>query len=241
MLTFFGRGSAFADAHNSAYLVIGETLVLFDCPGSAFPSFKRLAPAQYRAICVLVTHTHGDHIGGLGDLVDYAWFVLGRPLTVIAPSERVAADLRCLLEDIEGCEHDWYTMTTPEAFSAPWLCRSILTEHVDQLAGRCFGYLLEVDGRRIVYTGDTRTLRHFLPLLTPGSLLYTECAAIDSGVHLHLPAVLPTLCALTEQGVTVYLMHLDDEDAIRAAIEGTALRLAPLIGETDGHVPVRSR
>ena len=237
MLTFFGRGSAFADAHNSAYLAIDRTLVLFDCPASAFPAFKRLDLASFREICVLVTHTHGDHVRGLGNVVDYVWFVLSKirsqetRLTVIAPSKAVAADLRCLLEDIEGCEHGWYTLTTADAFPAPWLCRAVPTLHADQLPGKCFGYLLEVGGRHVVYTGDTRTLTSFLPLLAPGDILYTECAMIDSGVHVHLPAVLPTLQALTAQGVTVYLMHLDDEDAIRAAIEGTALRLAPLIGE----------
>lgn len=80
----------------------------------------------------------------------------------------------------------------------------------------------------MVYTGDTRTLEPFLPYLHPGSFLYTELAAIQSGVHLYVQDTLPRLKALSEQGVFVFLMHLDCEEEISRQIQGTAIQLAPL-------------
>ena len=36
MLTFLGRGSAFADEHNSAFFIHDGNLILIDCPMSSF-------------------------------------------------------------------------------------------------------------------------------------------------------------------------------------------------------------
>ena len=80
-----------------------------------------------------------------------------------------------------------------------------------------------------MYTGDTSTLDPFLPLLESGSSLYTEAAYYKSNVHLYLPDVMPELVKLTENGIRVYLMHLDAEDEIKEIIQGTPLRLAELL------------
>ena len=37
---------------------------------------------------------------------------------------------------------------------------------------KCYGYVLTVAGKTVVYTGDTRTLEPFLPYLHPGSFIY---------------------------------------------------------------------
>lgn len=79
-----------------------------------------------------------------------------------------------------------------------------------------------------MYTGDTATLEPFTPLLSTGSFLYTEAAYYKSDVHLYLKDMLPELVQLTENGVHIYLMHLDIEDEIRKLIQNTPLRLATL-------------
>ena len=70
MLKFLGRGSAFTDEHNSAYFVENDELILIDCPMSAFQRLNDKNLALYDHIYVLVTHTHGDHVGGIGMLID---------------------------------------------------------------------------------------------------------------------------------------------------------------------------
>ena len=228
MLQFLGRGSAFSDEQNCAFFEADGALVLLDCPMSAFHKIRHMQP-QVRCITVLVTHTHSDHCGGIPMLIHLAWH-LQIPVTVVAPTAEVADDLRYLIERLDGCNPAAYTLLTADALHEDWFRGAVPVEHAAALAGRCFGYLLRIQGRDVIYTGDTASLAPFLPYLHEGAYLYTETATFDSGVHLYLEALLPELIRLTEAGVQVYLMHLDDEDAVRNRIAGTGIALAPLFG-----------
>ena len=257
MLKFFGRGSAFNDMQNSAYYVNGSTLYLIDCPMSSFNIIRKLglswfSPAgNISSIRILVTHTHSDHIGGIPMLIHYAYYVWHVPVTVGAPSEEVLSDLRFVFERLEGCAAEAYTLTTADSFD---IVEAVIpTTHTPELEGRCFGFSLNLGGRTVVYTGDTNTLLPFLPYIdtqagaassaaassatfssvspASGIELYTEISTSESPVHLYIGRELDTLKGLTEEGVAVYLMHLDNEDSVKAEIQGTALKLAPLYNE----------
>ncbi|WP_019680534.1 YqiA/YcfP family alpha/beta fold hydrolase [Ruminococcus flavefaciens] len=230
LLTFLGRGAAFADAHNSAFFTEGNELVLIDCPGTSYHKVKKMNWQQYDNIYILITHTHGDHSGGTGTMLQYVWFAscMKKKVTIVAPSEEVRDDILLLLMRIEGCEKEWFDIITADELKKKWFIAAVPTTHVKPLEGRCFGYHLNIHGNNTIYTGDTSTLVPFIPLLESGSFLYTEAAYYKSGVHLYLKDMLTELTALAEGGVHVYLMHLDDEEEIRKMTEGTPLRLAPL-------------
>lgn len=232
-LLFLGRGSAFADRQNSAFFVHGNDLVLIDCPATSYQRIKKMDWGKYDNIYVLITHTHGDHSGCVGTLLQYVWFASGmkKKVTVTAPSDEVYDDLMLLLTRIEGCEKEWFNITTADKLDNEWMISAVPTTHVKPLEGRCFGYHLNVDGCNVVYTGDTSTLEPFRALLTEGTYLYTEAAYYKSDVHLYLKDVLPELLSIAESGVQVSLMHLDAEEEIRKITEGTPLRLAELYTE----------
>ena len=87
---------------------------------------------------------------------------------------------------------------------------------------------MDIGGRKVVYTGDTVTLEPFLPYIGADTELYTEIAAVRSGVHLYLDDNIQKLKELSAAGTKIALMHLDDERKISEAIEGTGITLAEL-------------
>ena len=174
MLTFLGRGSAFSDQHNSAFFESEGDLVVIDCSMSSFQKLNNWDLSIYDHIYVLVTHTHGDHVSGIGMLVDLMNFTVNTPVTIVAPSEAVEKDLKYLLSNIEGCGDSWYELITCDKLSKTWFKNAIATSHTEELDGKCFGYCLNIDGNNVVYTGDSNTLEPFEQYLTPGSYFYTE-------------------------------------------------------------------
>ena len=229
-LLFLGRGSAFADEQNSAFFTEDNELVLIDCPATSYQKIKKMNWAEYDNIFILVTHTHGDHSGSVGTMLQYVWFASGKKkkVTVVAPSEEVRKDLELLLMRIEGCEKEWFELITASELDRKWMVSSVPTAHVKPLEGRCFGYHLNAGGKNVIYTGDSSTLKNFMPFITDGTYLYTEAAFWYSEVHMYLSDHLPELVKLAEEGVHVYLMHLDNEEEIKKMISGTPLQLAEL-------------
>ena len=228
LLLFLGRGSAFADEHNSAFFVEDNELVLIDCPATSYQKVKKMNWEQYDNIYILITHTHGDHSGGVGTMLQYVWFAsyMKKKVTIVAPSEEVKDDLLLLLMRIEGCEQEWFNILTADKLDKKWFIAAVPTTHVKPLEGKCFGYHLNIHGNNVVYTGDTATLDPFKPLLKSGSFLYTEAAFYKSEVHLYLKDMLPEFIRLSDSGVHVYLMHLDVEDEIKRMISDIDLKLA---------------
>ena len=230
LLLFLGRGSAFAEEHNSAFFVEDNELILIDCPATSYQKVKKMNWEHYDNIYILVTHTHGDHSGGVGTMLQYVWFAsyMKKKVTIVAPSEEVKEDLLLLLMRIEGCEQVWFNIITADELDRKWFIAAVPTTHVKPLEGKCFGYHLNIHGNNVVYTGDTATLEPFKPLLKNGSFLYTEAAFCKSEVHLYLKDMLPEFIRLTDGGVHVYIMHLDVEDEIKRMISDTTLKFARL-------------
>ena len=212
-LKFLGRGSGFADEHTSAYFFTeNKEMVIIDCPVSTFQKFKKRNDLKdYEKLYVLVTHTHGDHVGGLGLFVQYAFFTLKKPVTIVAPSIAVADNILTLLTTIEGNEPSWFELVTvTDVEEKEWFGDCILTKHSPQLENKCFGYHLTVDNTNVVYTGDTSTIVPFMPYLIEGSILYVDTSVYYGMIHLKLEEALEDFLALNRKGIKVYLMHLDD-------------------------------
>ena len=228
MLKFLGRGSAFTDEHNSAYFIDNDELVLIDCPMSSFARLNDKNLALFDHIYLLVTHTHGDHAGGIGMLIDLLQFSVKTPITVVAPSKEVEADLFYLLSRIEGCSSSWYELINVEDLEKDWFIRSIPTSHTEELEGKCFGFQLKVEGKNVVYTGDTNTLIPYEPYIDKGTYFYCEVSGYKSPVHLYCSEIHDKVKDYVASGVNVYLMHMDDERRILQVLSDTGAELAPL-------------
>ena len=212
LLKFLGNETGFGKNHTSAYFVTEENdIVIIDCPVSAFHKLKEMGVSRYNTIYVLITHTHGDHVGGLGLFVQYAYFVLQKEVVIVAPSKTVKEDIETLLM-IEGNECLWYHLTTADKIAKEknWLVTSILTEHSPQLSGKCFGYQLLVEDKNVVYTGDTSTLTHYYPYLSKRTELYLDVSVHYGQIHIVLnEELIHEFIPLIQKNIKIYLMHLD--------------------------------
>ena len=238
MLTFLGRGSGFSDNHNCAFFIHEDSLVLIDCSIMAFLKMKNAGIDKFsdgkkiNRIVIMITHTHSDHIAGLPMLVHFSYFVWKLPIEIIVSSNEVKENIEYYLINIDGCAETAFNVCLFEDKKGKegyeWLLETIPTSHVPQLSGKCFGYKMKIEGKSVVYTGDTRCIEDFIPYLDEGGYLYSECSAIDSGVHTPIWKLTEYKDFFREKKIKVYLMHLDDEDKIKKAIEGTDFEFAPL-------------
>ena len=223
-LNFFGRGSGFSRDHTSAYFSTpNNELVIIDCSVSTFFKLEQMDLSRYEKIYVLITHTHGDHISGLGLFAQYTFFTMQKLTTIIAPSDEVASDISTVLT-IEGNESSWYDLiTVNDLKNAPWYSMCIKTEHSPQLKDKCFGYILKVHDTIIIYTGDTSTLKPFEPYYTshpPFSSIeiYVDTSVYYGMIHLKLEDALEDFKQIASRGIKVYLMHLDNVAAAKKIV-----------------------
>lgn len=220
VLKFFGRGSGFSDNHNSAYFITEDNeLVIIDCSVLTFLKLEQLKLESYRKIYVLITHTHGDHVGGLGLFVQYVYHMLRKHITIIAPSIEVGKDIECLLK-IEGVSKFWYQLIPSSEIKKKWFGNSILTSHTPQLKGKCFGYKLFVNGTDVIYTGDTAILQPFVQYLTRNREFYVDISIKKTEAHLNLERNLEQLIHFTQSlGVKIYLMHCDNVELAEKVVK----------------------
>jgi len=202
-LKFLGRDSGFGEKNNSAYYETQNKLVIIDCGFTVFNIAKSTFDFnKYENIEIIITHLHNDHAGSLSQLILYLWFVFNKKTTVISKCERIKEYL-----DITG--------TPPEAYdlkNSTSDIEFIKTPHVKELDS--YGVKLNVNNKKIMYTGDTATLEPYQSYFNEIDELYVD-VSVFGGVHLKIDAILPELQQLKSNGVNVFLMHLDNKEVIR--------------------------
>lgn len=222
-LHFFGCGSAFNPAmgNTSAWFESEGCLFLLDCGESVYELLMRGSDLrEYRQVYVLLTHLHADHVGSLGSLISYNYCILGRKIWVIHPRSTVVELLR--LMGIKDHFYD-YSERLPEnvrGISA----EAVPVEHADNMD--CFGYLLESEGERIYYSGDSaRMPERIADMLTSGELdaVYHDTSLHDSPQPSHCYVGRLETAVPQEFRHKVFCMHLDG--ACREMLEEKGFRV----------------
>lgn len=219
MLTFLGRSSGFGLKNTSAFIDLGNRLILIDCGITVFPMAIELFDfTKYDDIDIIITHLHPDHAGSLAQLIMYLGYVVHKHATVVTKCEEIRTFL-----DISGVDSALYTLKNDSISDLD--LEFIPTKHVDQLDS--YGFKLNVCGKTVVYTGDTRTLDPFIPYIGDADEFYVE-ASCTGGVHLKITDILSTLEGIQFCGTKVWLMHIDDEAKMSELVDGQ-IDFAPLI------------
>ncbi len=212
MLRFVGVGSAFNTwlGNTSAFVRLDERLLLIDCGGSVFERLlERNVLKGITALEICITHTHGDHVGSLGDLVLYCHFILKiKPVLRYPESERI----RTLLT-IFGVPEEVYSLDGSLEFGLEENLRArfVLLEHADTM--RSYGILATQGNRSFWYSGDSRQIPpEILDSFLAGQieLFYQDTSGADYPDSLHMS--LERLKILIPQGLRhrVVCMHQDE-------------------------------
>jgi ribonuclease BN (tRNA processing enzyme) len=195
-LRFLGCGDAFAAGgrfQTSFALEGGEGSLLIDCGATTVIALKRQGIDPSSIGCVLLSHLHGDHFGGLPWLIlDGQFATRTRPLVIAGPTE-TEARLRQAFEALYP--------------GAPTAARSFETrvvelgERVPQTVGPAVvttfpvvhtpathphALRIEYGGRVIAYSGDTEWTDALPEVAAGADLFVCECQEYEPRVPGHL-------------------------------------------------------
>lgn len=202
-VTVLGSGDAFGSGGRlySGYLVEapGRTFLL-DCGPTVLQSLKRAGYDPAAIDFVLLSHHHGDHFGGVPFLfMEYLYETARtRPLTICGPAgtERRVRTLFAALYERSSTEPlplpvhyvELRAGSVQEVQGVRVL--PFVVPHVAELLA--FGYRIEVEGRTILYSGDSAWTEEFVVQARGADLFLCECSHYEtrSAIHLSYPEIL---------------------------------------------------
>lgn len=188
-LVFFGTCSGtepYPGRHHTSFAVEhSEKLYWFDAGENCSYAAHCMGIDLLKTSKIVISHTHMDHIGGLGNLL---WNIRkingvtggyeGRKLSLYIPQIAAWEGLSKMLSFSEGGFICNFAIEAQEyedgvLFEEDGLKVTALhNRHMEKSLGegekwRSFGFLIEADSKRIVYSGDTGGIEDYAPLLEP--------------------------------------------------------------------------
>ena len=230
MLRFIGIGSAFNTAmgNNSAYYKNGSSILIIDCGGNVFSRIMHYEILNNISnIYVLITHTHPDHFASLGDLIFYAYYAMNTKVTILTPdAENIILLLKYMgvnrdLFNLRKLEHE--NKISENKFEVSISYYNAV--HVKEL--NCYSYMLELEGKRIFYSGDSSEMTsEMLAMLETGyiDIYYQDTSSFNFKDNPHLSFT--KLCEVIKPDLrkNVFCMHIDEKfDKLDAIKQGFSI------------------
>lgn len=211
-LTFLGTGGAFTDFrenyHNNALIGTGEGLVMIDCGYTAVQSLKELGFKPWEVMGTIITHTHGDHAGGLEQLIwERVYTGVQGPgwlRTGIYSNPNICRDvIRMISSPIEEFT-DQDGVCRPDGFHRLVEIHGVLrpfdiggvrfalhrTPHVvgPNVDKPAFGVLIQQGSDKVYFTSDTTFRPNIGELFHDAAVIFHDCTfspAYPGTVHTH--------------------------------------------------------
>lgn len=174
----FGNGSGISPTegfHHTCTAIETEHGLYFIDAGELGAYTAHLCGADLlKTRAVFITHSHMDHVGGLGNLLWYIRKIAGIRKTsvysgnidICAPEKDVFDATMLLLKNTEGdfaCDYSHTFREVSEDFrytsaDGELTVTAVHTDHLPQRDGRyrSYAFLTELEGKRLVFMGDMR-------------------------------------------------------------------------------------
>jgi ribonuclease BN (tRNA processing enzyme) len=226
-LLFLGRGSAFntIEGNNSAYFIDKNELFLIDCGESIFERIiEKDLLKDVECVNVMITHTHSDHVGSIGSLIMYCYYVIKKNVNIIISRDSLYKNDIIDLIRIFGCTSDMYCVIYDDEYDDKYdlfsSIRFLKTNHVSQIPS--YGILFNTNNGIVYYSGDTSDLNNILDLINSNLIIdkiYIDSTSINAmnNVHVFIGELNEKIPDFFKN--KVYCMHINDEKCINKALE----------------------
>ena len=215
-LKFLGKGSAFYPelGNNSAFFIEKNNLFLIDCGENIFERIKKNKLLEDKEdLYVFITHTHPDHVGSLGSLIFYQYYIYGKRTKIVLANYRQ----KCLLKKLFSCigvrkEHYEFLKTKDiENKFQSFSCVEFLeTEHTATM--HSFNIIFKTEKGIVFYSGDSMSLKNLQRYYGDKiDKIYLDAQPSSSNVEGHLRISTIESELPIELKRKVYLMHLNDK------------------------------
>ena len=215
-LNFIGIGGAtnIELGGNCCYLKDNGNLLLIDmCEGATERLEKEEVFKDVKNIYIAITHTHFDHVAGLGVFIWYCNFYLNISPKIIYSNFKYKYHLKNLLK-LTGVDKKYVEFIKDSSFKINDLTLNMkLTTHTPKL--QCFGIMFEDKDGKYYYTGDTNDIDYIRKICEDETVktIYTEVATETYDVHIKYDDI----ANLDKEKLV--LMHFDTIDLYNKARE----------------------
>jgi ribonuclease BN (tRNA processing enzyme) len=222
-----GSGDAFSTGgrNHSAYLIKSPRgSILLDCGPTALASLKRCKLSAEPINQIILSHLHGDHIAGLPFfLLEYIHIEpRSRPLVIAGPpgvEDAIRTLYRAMYPDAYNDHLPYHLVFVETSPGLPlWFgdIEILPFPAVHQKEPMSFGFVLRMDGRKIVYTGDSGWTEDLVKYTQNADLFICECSCYETRLETHLdyPRIIQNLERFNAKRIV--LTHLGSEVLERA-------------------------
>jgi ribonuclease BN (tRNA processing enzyme) len=197
-LQFVGCGDAFGSGgrFNTCFHLVGRNCnALIDCGATSVVALNKLAINCNDIGTILISHFHGDHIGGLPFFLLQANYVLKRQqaLTIVGPpglKSHYAAVMESAFPGTKELELSFPLTLRELEIGQPTAIDPLRVTpfHVvhDDRAGPCLGFRIEVEGKVIAFSGDTEWTETLIDIAHTADLFICECYTRVTPIKSHM-------------------------------------------------------
>lgn len=214
-LKFIGIGGAFNTelGTNAAYIKENNNILLIDF---GLDTFEKVVENKIindvNEVYVLITHLHGDHVGGLPTFIQYAYFGFNKVVKIINNSDSFTNEIKKLL-DITAVGHDNYDFIDIEKLPFSFKINLRLTKHHPLL--ECYSVIFtKENGEKTLYTSDSNDIEFLKEAINDRTYtkIYTEVGETPS-VHTDYKELIKL------DKSKLVLMHIENMDLYQRVIK----------------------